>query len=228
MLVQVDHVALTGTATQAQANLIESIGYKQVFSSGCVSNPQNKRPLMKEWCDYHTLALYEREGSIPIEIIDYGHTSCGLSRYELRQIPDNYLTKPEDSNSVEQAVDVIDTIVLKTASPTATQEFLTTLGIEKTEPQLLRFRSPLDRPPIFIDIVEDPSSEGRSYLDTVGFPCLAFVTTDIDAELSRLADVGYEVTKLETINLPNRSIDIGFVLGPSGAPIELVEPQDGT
>jgi len=224
MLVQVDHLALTGAAMDTQTRLLESMGYEQVFSSERIPNPEIKRPFMQAWCDYHTLALYRRDGSIPIEIIDYEHTSSGHSRYDLKQVPNGSLTHPDEADTASNSVDSLDTVVLETASLSATREFFRTLGLEQRDSQTLTFASPLTDP-TFVKLREDSSAE-ETYLDTPGYPCLAFVTTDIEAELSRLSDAGYDVTAVEPIALPERTLEIGFVMGPTGEPVELVSLQE--
>lgn len=222
MLVQIDHLALTGTAMDAQTHLLESMGYEQVFSSDRVPNPEIKRPFMHAWCDHHTLALYRRDGSIPIEIIEYEHTSGGHSRYALKQVPKGSLTHPDETDTVPEPVDALDTVVLETTSPSATREFFRTLGLERSGPRTLKFESPLTDP-VFVELREDSSAEETS-LDAPGYPCLAFATTDIEAELSRLSDAGYDVTAVEPIALPERTLEIGFVVGPTGELVELVSP----
>lgn len=222
MLVQIDHLALTGTAMDTQARLLKAMGYEQVFSSERVPNPEIKRPFMNAWCDHHTLALYRRTDSIPIEIIKYEHTSGCRSRYTLKQVSKDSLTHPDKADATPESVDALDTVVLKTASPSATSEFFRTLGLEQSGPRTLKFASPLTDP-VFIELQEN-SLAGETSLDAPGYTCLAFVTTDIKAELSRLSDAGYDVTAVELIALPERTLEIGFVVGPTGEPVELVSP----
>lgn len=225
MLVQVDHLALTGIAMDTQIHILESMGYEQVFLSDRIPNPEIKRPFMREWCEHHTLALYRRDGSIPIEIIEYEHTSRGQSRYDLEQGPNGSLTQPDEADTVPDSVDALDTVILETASSSSTCEFFRMLGLEQSDPRTLRFESPLTGP-TFVELREASSASGEAYLDTPGYPCLAFVTTDIEAELSRLDEVGYDVTAVETIALPEKTLEIGFVMGPTGEPVELVSPRE--
>jgi membrane-bound inhibitor of C-type lysozyme len=224
MIVQFDHIALTGTAMDTQTRILELMGYEQVFSSEQVPNPEIKRPFMQVWCDHHTLALYRREGSIPIEIIGYEHTSRGHSRYDLKQVPNGRLTQADEDDTAPDSVDALDTVVLETVSPSATCEFFRTLGLEQSDPRTLTFESPLTDP-TFVELREASSASGETYLDTPGYPCLAFVTTDIEAELARLDKAGYDVTAVETIALPEKTLEIGFVMGPTGEPVELVFPH---
>lgn len=228
MLVQVDHLALTGTKVEIQSHLIESLGYEQVFFSENIPNPVNKQTLMNRWCDYHTLALYHREGSIPIEIIDYGHSSSGLSRYGLQTEFSRDLIHPDGSEvtSISSDFDSLNRVTLKTPDPPATCDFLKELGLESNTSLTLKFRSPLNESSIFVELIKDPLVEHVPSLDSTGFPCIAFVTTNIDEELSRLRNAGYEVTSVETINLPKRRMKVGFILGPTGTPIELVSPSE--
>lgn len=225
MLVQVDHLALTGTAMDTQTNLLKSMGYEQVFLSDHIPNPEIKRPFMQEWCDYHTLALYRKDGSIPIEIIEYAHTSSGHSRYDIEQVPNGSLTQPDEDDTVPDSVGALDTVVLETASQSATCKFFRTLGLKQSGPRALAFESPLTGP-TFVELREASSASGEAYLDTPGYPCLAFVTTDIEAELSRLDEAGYDVTAVETIALPEKTLEIGFVMGPTGELVEILSPRE--
>jgi len=225
MLIKVDHLALTGTAMDTQIQILESMGYEQVFFSHRIPNPEIKRPFLREWCEHHTLALYRRDGSIPIEIIDYEYTSSGHSRYDLEQVPNGSLIHPDESDTTPDSADPLDTVVLETPSLSATREFFRTLGLEQKDSQTLAFASPLTDP-TFVQLREASSASGEAYLDTPGYPCLAFVTTDIEAELSRLDEAGYDVTAVETIALPEKTLEIGFVIGPTGEPVELVSPSE--
>jgi len=224
MIVEIGHLSLTVSTNGHQSNILESMGYDREFASGLVPNPPNKRSLMDGWSESHTLHLYRREGSVPIEIVKYPHTASGSSRYMLQSGPGEYFENPEYFGPSQYITDVgpMDTVAVTTPSPRVTRSFFQTLGFEEISPHQLEFRSPMSGSSIFLELVENGQSGGEPTLDRVGFSSLGLITTDILTELSRLEEAGYSVTSIETIDLPDAVMDVAFVTEPTGTPVELI------
>jgi len=222
MLVQLDHIALTAEDGR-ETTLLRDLGYEESFSCRSIPNPLNKRDLMAEWADEHALALYERPKSIPIEVIDYGYFVDKPSHFEL---PYEGFLKPKNSTRQATPTDsTIDTVRVRTSSIDSSQEFWTTLGLESSGENTLQFDDATSQASVTFELRTVDRCPERTRLDASGFPCIAFVTTSLERDRERMSAAGYEVTDVSEIELPHRTMDVSFIIGPDGVPVELVSPR---
>lgn len=222
MLIQLDHLALT-VEDGEETNLLRDLGYEESFSYRSIPNPSNKRGLMAEWADEHALALYERPGSIPIELIDYGHFVDAPSHFKLP-----YDAFPESESGTQSELpgnSTIDTVRVITSSVGASREFWTELGFESVGQKSVRFNHATSQDSVTFEFQSTGRFPERTRLDARGFPCVAFVTTSLERDRNRMSNAGYEVTDVSKINLPHRTMDVTFVIGPDGVPVELLSPN---
>jgi hypothetical protein len=232
MLVQLDHIALTAEDLSRHDAFLQALGYECVFSYRGIPNPENKRELMGEWSDSHSLVLYKRGESIPIELIDYGYTVESHDPYKL---PFEVFTSSQNctrlegiekqkTTSSEESRHLFDHVCVRTPVPNESRKFWADLGLTQLAEEHLQYDSPLMDHPITVELQLSPITPGSSLLDGKGFRCLAFVTNSIEEELGRLSDLGYTTTSIRRIDLPHRSMQLAFVIGPAHEPVELVSP----
>jgi hypothetical protein len=213
MIVKVAHLVMNVEDSQEQHEILKSIGYSKSFSPGDVSNPENKKDLMYEWTDLQHLFLYDKDESIPIELIDYGHTAPQYGRYELPS-----LGPSSDRKN-------FDNLNIKTSSINLSNQFWGDIGFEPESHTELSYNPPMNEFELTIKL-EEKTSLGSSYLDSKGFCCLAFVTTSVESDLTNLSDAGYSTTKIKKVEFSDHSAKVAFITGPCGEIVELITIVD--
>lgn len=237
MFVGIDHVALTAEDFTRQAAFLQEAGYERRFHQSHIPNPPNKRELMERWSKTHSLALFEAERSTPIEIIDYGYIVDAPPRYvptiedtpeELNQLGNLNLTlsSMEEHRKGNAQDFAFDTLAVATEDVEASHAFWSDLGFTHGNGQNLVFKSPIGTSTLTLSLHKDSSASEVTPLDGRGLTCLALVSSSPQRDLDRLLDAGYDTTRLHRIDFPDRSVKVGFVIGPSGEPVELVTPVD--
>jgi hypothetical protein len=106
-----------------------------------------------------------------------------------------------------------------------------TAGRGAAEPprwRMLRPSTPIPQWVLDVFLVEDGSAAKTWwYLDDPGFPCVAFLTTDIHADRDRLQQHGAaEVGEVFELSVAGRSLELCVLRGPSGEPVELIQVTD--
>jgi hypothetical protein len=231
MITGFDHLALTADDFSSDDQILRESGYKQTFYHADIPNPTNKRDLMHRWSETHTLAMYERVPGVPIELIDYGHLRGGDTRY----FPMNHsLCEGLELAVSEEVLDTFDStageidqdlfsVGAKTGDPSASRDFWRVLGFERIDDRRLVFKPPLGTG-LEIVLIEDDCHGKKTSLDTSGCPCVAFVTSSMENELRRFESQGYETGPIDSIKFPEKTLQVSFLIGPSGEPVELVAP----
>lgn len=77
---------------------------------------------------------------------------------------------------------------------------------------------------VFLVAATGSAAKREWYLDDAGFPCLAFVTNDVERDRARLREYGAaETGEVFEISVSERTVRACIARGPSGEPIELIE-----
>lgn len=77
---------------------------------------------------------------------------------------------------------------------------------------------------IFLVETDGVGSKPWWYLDDPGFPCVAFLSTDIDEDRARLQHHGAaEVGEVFDVHVAGRPLGVCVLRGPSGEPVELIQ-----
>ncbi|MEI7752744.1 MAG: hypothetical protein WCJ71_11740, partial [Candidatus Omnitrophota bacterium] len=86
------------------------------------------------------------------------------------------------------------------------------------------FPSPVKRWMLDFVLIEAPKSKERTMLDAPGFRCLALITTDLVADLKKLAGVGgVEISEPFGLLMNQKMLRIALLRGPSDEIVELIE-----
>lgn len=99
--------------------------------------------------------------------------------------------------------------------------------VDQPRSRLLRPSTPLPQWAVDVFLIETGGSESeRWYLDDPGFPCVAFLTTDIDNDRARLRHHGAaEVGEVFNVQVAGLALEVCFLRGPSGEPVELIQAR---
>lgn len=87
----------------------------------------------------------------------------------------------------------------------------------------LEFYSMLDRRSFKFVLIEMPGISEKHYMDDTGFNSIALLVTGARQLCKELADAGFNVTSVESLNLGTRELDIFFIYGPCDEIFEIIE-----
>ena len=228
MIAKVAHIVLNTTDLDLCDTLLREIGYSREFIHDSIPNPKNKQIFMYDWTDTQRMALYNKEGSIPIEVIDYGHTARNPGRFSL---PYNIFEQPtcEEDIITKHGLTEFDTkinnILVETSLTEESVEFWENIGLKKQGRKVLRYNSALQELELTVNL-SPGESLSSSYLDSKNFSCLSFFTTSIQSDLKRIHNSGYETSDINKLEFSGYAVEIGFISGPDGEMVELIEVVD--
>ena len=220
MIVGIDHIAWATHNAADEITAFERLGYNVRFERSGVPNLDIKKPLMTKWPELHDLVMLDREGSLPIEMIDHGfvnphrgfiHNGGLITREEfLAELPDPFVHLAVPSVNYEASV-----------------RFWSNLGFQKKAETPgyceMMFTGLADKRKVIVDVVSMEKS--RQYkLDDNGFNCLALVSTNAASERKKLDKKGYRVTEIAEPETGGTPLSVFWVTGPSGELVEIVSP----
>ncbi|KAA0205574.1 hypothetical protein EDM68_05350 [Candidatus Uhrbacteria bacterium] len=210
MIIALDHLARAVPDFDAAIASMEADGYRAKFIVRDVPNPQIKRPFLNRWSDTHSLALFVREGGLPVEILSYDHAPCGHSA--LHVMPEAEPTR----------------IYQHTADPEQTVSFWRRFGFQPRQTDegriLLRWQSSLSAIICAIELRQAPEPvEGK--LDSLGINSLAFLSSNAKQERERLIGEGCRVTEVESLMVNGKKLELFFAIGTQGEICEVFSPS---
>lgn len=225
MIAQVAHIILNTENFNQQQQFLTSFGYEEQFQLREIETPQIKKELMSQWSEKQNIALYKKEKSLSIELIDYGYTASSSGVYSpVHEESTNFTDPPEMSTEISKSqTTTLSKLRLKTSNIVISRQFLEHLGFDSNEENknLMQHTSPIDNFELSIELIPYERSN-KTYLDSNGFSCIAFITTSLRSELERLSDLGYPTTDIHRMDFSTYIADISFVCGPSGEFVELI------
>jgi len=247
MIVKIDHIALATSDLDDDALWLQSLGYKLKFRETNLRDLENKRPFMDEFGGQLEMALLERGGSLAIELLDHGHITnrsgrffpvmegavdCGqpagdpwkiggvaIERCSRNAVDFFVVPKTHDPEFL------CNKVIVESRDIEASIRFWTELGFKSREsedqPVGLEFRSLFGGPACSI-YLRDIGGGGPFRLDSRGFNCLAFFSTDAASERTRFAKVGLDPTPFDEFRVNNRTFSIFWVRGANGEVAEVI------
>lgn len=216
MIFNIDHIGLSSTNFKQHDALLTSLGYEKVFEEHDLENMPIKKPYLQEFTPTHNLALYRKEGTYGIELLQHG-TLKGEQGFIF---PYN---KNEEKELSEASV--LDTFVVQTNDITASAKFWSAFGFKQNgkENEMLRmtFNTMMSGETYHLILRHQPG-DYQYYLDTPSFNSIAFVSSSADKEKRKLEKKNYPTSSIGQITVNDRPLDVFFVTGPAGELVEII------
>ncbi|GAU80038.1 VOC family protein [Fusibacter sp. 3D3] len=204
MILKIDHITFTHLKNKG-LKALNPEGYNLVFHEKTLPNTTCKMDLLEFNQSDHGIIFLKKEDCISIEITEYDFIGEG-----------HYYTASRDFRVLKYSVDDLETASL----------FWNCFGfklIEGSETRLiLCYKSIIDNSMLTLEIKKDECSK-RSYLDSEGFCCIAFITSSIEKEVKKLRGKGYPVSEKSELVVNGQLMEMAFVCSPSGEIVELIE-----
>ena len=209
-----DHVAITTTDIEKDSKELERLGFKHRFTEYGLKNAKEKAPLLRHWADRHDISVFDGIEGIALELTMHHRKADYL--YNKGFVP------VSDDGSIVGVVRAVDSIE-------KSRTFYAALGLRPEDKNgflHLHVDSPVEKlkSRIIVGKTTDPRDSEPMYLDDAGFPCVAFISTDLEADAKKLhGEETQYITDDFKFKVNNKKMKICFVIGPSGEIIELIE-----
>lgn len=211
MIAGFDHLSMSIHHTEGESDALLEMGYQIRFSERNVHNHREKEALIEEFEPLHDLIYLQHENGFRLELTRYASSP----------------RTTEAAFSVD--LDQPGEITLETALFEEDIEFLSkALRFRVTsstdqEAELL-FRSPVAGWSCSLKVIRTPEKSRKSYLDSNGFPCLAFISTSLQKDSEKLRILGaVEMTTPFSLCIDGKPLTIVMFRFPGGAIGELIE-----
>lgn len=233
MILHIDHIATASLDFEQDIKYLEGLGYKVRFIEKLIYNPAIKRDLMREFTQFHDIALLDKDLCISIELLNYNRVENIHSLLFFNQnnpleafIKNTYAMHKENLNNLVNTD--LNKLFLYVADIDRALIFWKMLGFNLYEEAdgiaVLLFKSLLTGSHYFVHLINKSfSSEYACYLDNRGFNSLAFISSSIKLEREKFTKNGFWVTDIESLKLNGRKLSIFFVKGPAGELVEIIE-----
>ena len=214
MILGMDHIAVTSIDLEADGAKLEQLGFRHKFTEIGLKNAEEKKPLLRNWSKTHDIAYYEGIEGTALELTQHHARSHeGKSRGFIPVIDESRVM------GVIRAVEDLD----------KSKMFYSALGMTP-EPwhghMKFRIDSPVEklRSSLLMGPTANWEESAPIFLDDAGFPCIALLTTDLDADARRLHNEATQfITDDFRLTVNKQKLRIAFACGPSGELIELVQ-----
>jgi len=211
MIAGFDHLSMSITDTVSETERMMKNGYKSIFIVKQVHNHKEKMELTERFEPFHDLVYLEHSNGFRIEMTKYSPVKGST----------------EAAYHVDTANPGI--ITLQSAKFEEDLEFLKKgfhfreIDQNEHEAQLF-FSAPVVKWSCRLNVVRNNRAPERSWLDSSGFPCLAFITTSILKDTEKLCNFGaLDMTDPFSLTLNGKSLTIVMFRLPGGAIGEIFE-----
>ncbi len=207
MILGFDHLSYSSTDLDRSAEKLRKLGYTEQFSETGLENYPVKKPLLEEFQPLHGLRYFKHSNGFALEATYYRDTpatSSGLFQIDLEN--------PE-------------IISLHTRRPDKEYRFWTKgFGFKEQDEGKLAFTTPVPQWNCTLQLVKDDRAGETSYLDSSGYPCMAFLCTRLEEELKNLQEAGaHTVVDPHQIEVNSKLLTLTMFRSPSGAVCELIQ-----
>jgi hypothetical protein len=254
MIIQIDHIALSSSDFQKDAEALSSLGYKNSFCEKNKKNADIKRNYLSYFTDTHDLSLFSKEGSFGIELLNHFsiNNQTGFIAPIFENLPDALVEKKwadgffefdaamvkgfsvpiyvkEDKNSSSGFK--FDKFAVRTKCVEESVAFWQCLGFKildhLREFAVLEFKDLFQERPYRIFLKQD-NTVGEHFLNDNGFNCIAMLSNSPKRESPQIRGKGFVITEMAHLEINGNNLEFFFAVGPSGEIVEVIGIEGAT
>jgi len=204
MIATVDHIAYEIKDENYLPSFLK--GKKAVFQCFDLHNPPAKKHLLRAYSTVHNITYY-KDGivGIPVEVTHHHSPENKAEAGNLR-IEDGY-------------------VILETLNSSREIEFFEGInGFGSDTNDSLIYKSRFSGVEFRLKFIDGDLD--KTYLDDIGFTCIAFISTDIYKDAEGLRERGaVDFTEPFVLTVNGKDLSILMLRSPGGIPIELIMPK---
>jgi hypothetical protein len=211
MIIGIDHLAISCTNLDEEIERLSKKRFELQFIERNLINTADKKKLLNEYHDTHGMAYFKHQNGFKIEATQYGN-----QLYEPIGYFDVDLNDPK-------------LISLKVNNLDSEVEFWTNgCGFKISELDVneatLMLHSPFKEWSCSLKLFVTEEKLEPSYLDSKGFPCLAFISTNLHKDIQKIGKLGAStVIKPYELLVNKKKLLITMFRTPSSSIGELIQ-----
>jgi hypothetical protein len=251
MIVKIDHIAHASQSLDKARGALEAIGYEVRFMERNLKDLSNKRGFMRHFNGQLEMALMTRQGSIGIELLNHGHVVEGESYFlpvfeGLKRNAERsgeafsfdgdsfwkvksdfiggriFVTEDEEEKELR-----CNKLVLEVDDLEKSVDFWGYLGFKAVsfgaDIARMEFKAPVVVGRTYQLYVREVKRRPANFcLDSQGFNCIAFISSDANREWSRFEALGVERSDVNAFRVNGKDLRIFWLRGPCGEIVEVI------
>lgn len=250
MILKIDHIAFSTPHLDEDIKTFETLGYHVKFIEKNLRDLENKQSFMSHFSGQVDMALMTRPGSIGIELLNHGHVVEERSFilpvlegvfFDVKRTGDSFsvdgcflsrawsdLLNAEIfiQEGVMPAEFRCNKVVVDADNTERGAEFWCSLGFKPVAAgegvTHLEFKSPFAEETCQLYIRKGEPRPNQSLLDSHGFNCIAFISTDTEKEKRRFQKLGMKPTESVLFQVNGKELNIFWLCGPCGEIVEVI------
>lgn len=234
MILDIDHIALSSSNISKFIEIFSKFDYDVEFNEKNVKNSIIKKKYMKNFSPNHDLCLLNSKSNINIELLHHEQINkengfitpifenfkksnhCKGLDMKLKNYGIPYILK--QSNKIFS----FNKFIVQSNNIEKSDLFWNDLGFKKINQKqhhyIFQSIISLKKYELFMEF----SRNGKNnFLDDHGWNCISLLTNSIINEKKNLGNK-YETTKIDTLLINEKKIDLFFVRGPSNELVEII------
>lgn len=250
MIIKIDHLAFCTVHMRDALKAFATLGYEVHFKEDGLRDLDNKKIFMKRFSGKLDMALMNHSGSISIELLNHGHAIVEDSYIlpvlegvpvETDQVGDSIVSCNYSFARVKCSSLKAEFFIMEGTRPTefrCNKVIVNSYNIEKSTDfwcrlgfrivsvddifTQLEFKVPLSDESYRLYIRKKEPQTNVFRLDTQGFNCIAFVSTDTEKDGRRFEGLGMRPTETNLFRVNGKDLRIFWLPGPCGEIVEII------
>jgi hypothetical protein len=251
MIIQIDHIALSSSDFEKDAETLSLLGYKNSFCEKNKKNADIKRNYLSYFSDTHDLSLFSKEGSFGIELLNHFsiNKQTGFITPLFENLPGTLVERKWDDGFFEFNAAMVkgfsapvyvienknssgfkfDKFVVRTKCVDKSAAFWRCLGFKildhVREFAVLEFNALFQEQSCRIFLKQD-NSVSDHFLNDNGFNCIAMLSNSPEREALYIRNKGFVITEMAQLEINGKNLDFFFAVGPGGELAEVIGIKD--
>jgi len=226
MILDIDHIALSSSDFSNDIKIFSGLDYKLKFNENKIKNLIIKKNFMKFFSLNHNLCLLTSKYNINIELLHHekinNKNGFIVPIFEFSKNINLKFKNFNVQNILNNSLDnfIFNKFYIYSSNIEDSSIFWSKLGFKKIKQNQYAFQSIISSKKYEL-IFKFNSFKQDYFLDDNGCNCIAFLTNSIQNE-KRNFEAHYETSKIQTLKINKKELEIFFVRGPSNELVEII------
>lgn len=201
MIMGASHLIYSSHDPQRHLQHCLDAGYVEIFREARLLNHQSKKKFLSNYTPKHEIIYLEHPQQVSVELIRHGASS--------------------DKSSTPWLL-AEGKVVLSSSDVVAEKEFFTSALSFKNESEALKLSAPFPRWSCLLEL-RSSAQKLKCKLDSEGYTCLSFISTDMSADLKKVSQAGaQDILEPFEVSVNQKKLLVSLFRTPSNAICEFI------